>query len=155
MQRIHLNQRVDRPDHHRPKVANRCVSLEPRERQDLHTTQGIRRSEAMQVYHRLRRQCTLFMVNHAGHADWTFRSPKRRNRLPAGNARRYEWMAINWLEWEALQSRQSIRHQGNDSEKINRDETFTRGRILQRHQHRLRILWMSLARTSMLDDQNI
>jgi hypothetical protein len=27
-------------------------------------------------------------------------------------------MAINWLEWEALQSRQSIRHQGNDSEKF-------------------------------------
>jgi G:T-mismatch repair DNA endonuclease (very short patch repair protein) len=32
--------------------------------------------------------------------------------------RRYECMAINWLEWEALQSRQSIRHQGNDSEKL-------------------------------------
>jgi len=32
--------------------------------------------------------------------------------------RRYEHMAINWLEWEALQSRQSIRHQGNDSEKL-------------------------------------
>ena len=27
-------------------------------------------------------------------------------------------MAINWLEWEALQSRQFIRHQGNDSEKL-------------------------------------
>ena len=27
-------------------------------------------------------------------------------------------MAINWLEWEALQSRQPIRHQGNDSEKL-------------------------------------
>jgi hypothetical protein len=28
------------------------------------------------------------MVNHAGHADWTFHSPKRRNRLPAGNAQK-------------------------------------------------------------------
>jgi hypothetical protein len=26
-----------------------------------------------------------FVVNHAGHADWTFPSPKRRNRLPARN----------------------------------------------------------------------
>ena len=54
----------------------------PRERPYLHTTHGIRRPQTMQVCHRLRCQCTLFMVNHAGHADWTFRSPKR---LPAGN----------------------------------------------------------------------
>ena len=32
--------------------------------------------------------------------------------------RRYEHMAINWLEREALQSRQSTRHQGKDSEKF-------------------------------------
>jgi hypothetical protein len=32
--------------------------------------------------------------------------------------RRYECMVINWLEWEALPSRQSIRQQGNDSEKL-------------------------------------
>ena len=32
--------------------------------------------------------------------------------------RRYEHMAINWLEWEALQSRQSTRHQDKDSEKL-------------------------------------
>ena len=31
--------------------------------------------------------------------------------------RRYERMAINWLEWEAKNSGQHIRHQGNDREK--------------------------------------
>jgi hypothetical protein len=30
---------------------------------------------------------------------------------------RYECMAINWLEWEAKNTGQHIRHQGNDSEK--------------------------------------
>jgi hypothetical protein len=32
--------------------------------------------------------------------------------------RRYECMAINWLEWEAKNTGQHIRHQGNDSEKL-------------------------------------
>ena len=32
--------------------------------------------------------------------------------------RRYECMAINWLEWEAKNTEQHIRHQGNDSEKL-------------------------------------
>ena len=32
--------------------------------------------------------------------------------------RRYEHMIINWLEWEALQSGQYIRHHANDSEKL-------------------------------------
>jgi hypothetical protein len=27
-------------------------------------------------------------------------------------------MAINWLEWEAKNTGQHIRHQGNDSEKL-------------------------------------
>jgi hypothetical protein len=27
-------------------------------------------------------------------------------------------MAINWLEWEAKNTEQHIRHQGNDSEKL-------------------------------------
>ena len=32
--------------------------------------------------------------------------------------RRYECMAINWLEWEANNTGQHIRHQGSDSEKL-------------------------------------
>ena len=74
-------------EQHRWGPESRLPSVS-RERPYLHTTQGIRRSQTMQVYHRLRRQCTLFMVNHAGHADRTFRSPKRRNRLPAGNTQK-------------------------------------------------------------------
>jgi hypothetical protein len=61
-------------------------------------------------------------------------------------------MAINWLEWEALQSRQSIRHQGNDSEKLIGMKRLPVDGFC-RHQHRLRIPGMSMARTSMLDDQ--
>ena len=32
--------------------------------------------------------------------------------------RRYERMAIDWLEWEAKNTGQLIRHQGNDKEKV-------------------------------------
>jgi hypothetical protein len=72
---------------HRWGPEHRISSLS-RERLYLYTTQGIRRSQTMQVYHRLRRQCTLCMVNHAGHAEQTFRSPKRRNRLSAVNTQK-------------------------------------------------------------------
>ena len=61
-------------------------------------------------------------------------------------------MVIDWLEWEALQSRQSIRHQGNNSEKfIGMKRLPVDG--FCRNQHRLRILGMYLARTSILDDK--
>ena len=83
----------------------------------------------MQVCHRFRRQCTLFVVNHAGHADWTFPSPKRRNRLPARNTqevRTHDHQLVG-MRSSAVRSvhptsRQRLR-------KIDGDETFTRERI--------------------------
>jgi hypothetical protein len=51
-----------------------CFIFSENEMSGRHVLHG---SQTMQVYHCLRRQCTLFMVNHAGHADRTFRSPKR------------------------------------------------------------------------------
>jgi hypothetical protein len=61
-------------------------------------------------------------------------------------------MAINWLEWEAKNAGQHIRHQGNDFGKLIGMKRLPVDGFC-RHQHRLRIPGMYLARTSMLDDQ--
>jgi hypothetical protein len=43
---------------------------------------------------------------------------KKENGLKRQAPRRYERMVIDWLEWEAKNTGQLIRHQGNDKEKV-------------------------------------
>jgi hypothetical protein len=43
---------------------------------------------------------------------------KKEDGLKRQAPRRYERMAIDWLEWEAKNTGQHIRHQGNDNEKV-------------------------------------
>ena len=80
------------------------------------TTCRVHRSKALSVDLWCRRQCSVSLEYYAEDAYQPFRPTEERRWVQA--PRRYECMAINWLEWEAKNTGQHIRHQGNDSEKL-------------------------------------
>jgi G:T-mismatch repair DNA endonuclease (very short patch repair protein) len=72
------------------------------------------------VFHRYHEKDTTFMRS----AEYTDPKPghfvrrKKEDGFKRQAPRRYECMAIDWLEWEAKNTGQYIRHQGNDTEKL-------------------------------------
>jgi hypothetical protein len=55
---------------------------------------------------------------YAEDAYRTFRPTEKGGGFKRQAPRRYERMAIDWLEWEAKNTGQHIRHQGNDKETV-------------------------------------